>query len=849
MEKNIMIENTQEAIFWADAETGLLINCNKAAEDLLGKQKGGIVGHHQTTLHPPEKAEYYANFFKTHIERNGAVNEEAEVITASGKIKPICVTAVLISVDGRSVIQGIFRDITERKRMEGLLRASEARFRRLFESAKDGILILDAETGAITEVNPFLIDMLGYSHEDFRGKKLWEIGLFRDIETSKAAFKELQAKEYIRYEDLPLETRDGRHVDVEFVSNVYWVDQQKVIQCNIRDITERKKVARALQGALDYAENIVSTIREAVLVLSADLKIISANRTFYAVFKTTREETEGRFIYDLDNRQWDIPELRELLEKTLAESKSFNDFEVVCQGPVIGQRTMLLNARKIFREANKTEMILLAMEDITERKKADEEARKIKTSLEEGQAVAHLGSWSFHSATGAMVWSNEMYRIYGFDPAAPVGYEDIVECISAQDREEYKKKFKAILKDGIPYALDHQIITKSGLPRWVHLIVNARINEAGKIYQLYGTVLDVTERKMMEKALRESEERFKRISFHDNLTGLYNRTYFAEEMARLGGDLSRSAPISIISADIDGLKVVNDTLGHKAGDDLLIAASRIISSPFRKVDIIARIGGDEFCAVLPGADYQVALARKKEIAKAIVAYNEKNPAFPISISTGVATSQGGEGENIYDIYQRADEAMYENKMLQTGSSKGGTIDMLLSALAERDYIAQGHVDRLTKMAETAADNMNLSDNDKRNLILLAKVHDLGKVGIPDRILFKSGKLSEEEFAVMQTHSRIGYNIASRSKELFHIANLVLHHHEFWDGNGYADKLKGEQIPLECRIFSIMDAYDAMTNARPYHQGVSKEDAIEELKRCSGTQFEPGLVDQFVASLE
>ncbi len=131
--------------------------------------------------------------------------------------------------------------ITERKRVKETLEASEARYRRLFETAKDGILILDANTGKIIDANPFIEDMLGYSHEGLEGKTLWEIGSFRDIAASKAAFEELQSKEYIRYEDLPLENQNGQRRNVEFVSNVYKVDGTKFVQCNIRDVTERKR--------------------------------------------------------------------------------------------------------------------------------------------------------------------------------------------------------------------------------------------------------------------------------------------------------------------------------------------------------------------------------------------------------------------------------------------------------------------------------------------------------------------------------------------------------------------------------------------------------------------------------
>ncbi|MFC2149238.1 HD-GYP domain-containing protein [Candidatus Auribacterota bacterium] len=345
--------------------------------------------------------------------------------------------------------------------------------------------------------------------------------------------------------------------------------------------------------------------------------------------------------------------------------------------------------------------------------------------------------------------------------------------------------------------------------------------------------------------LQEREDHFKYMSFHDDLTGLYNRAYFAQEMARLGSDYLRSMPVTIFSIDIDGLKLVNDTLGHKAGDEVLIMAAKIISMPFRRIDMIARIGGDEFCIILPGTDRQVALAKKAEIVKLIDRHNDANPSAKMNMSIGVATSEAIEAESIYDVYRRADENMYEYKVIHTNSPKSGIVDMLLTALAERDYIAQGHSKRLTDLAGMMADNMDLSDDERRSLILLAKVHDLGKVGIPDKILFKPQKLSEEEHGKMKEHVQIGYNIASRSKELFYIADLVLHHHEFWDGNGYSGALKGEEIPLGCRIFSIMDAYDAMTSTRPYRDKISKKEALEELKKNSGTQFDPGLVDEFV----
>ncbi len=177
-----------------------------------------------------------------------------------------------------------FEDITDQKQTEEALKSSETRYRRLFETARDGILILDAGTGQISDVNPFLVEMLGYSHEDFLGKKLWEIGPFKNIEASKATFLELQSKGYVRYEDLPLETKDGRPIAVEFVSNVYLVNHKKVIQCNIRDITERKLLGEALQKSHNELEQRVEE-------RTAEL------RTALSEINTLKEQLEAENIY------------------------------------------------------------------------------------------------------------------------------------------------------------------------------------------------------------------------------------------------------------------------------------------------------------------------------------------------------------------------------------------------------------------------------------------------------------------------------------------------------------------------------------------------------------------------
>ena len=258
------------------------------------------------------------------------------------------------------------------------LKASETRYRRLFETAQDGILILDADTGQIDDVNPFLIDMLGYAYEDFQGKKLWEIGGFKDIQASKDAFTELQDRGYVRYDDLPLETKEGRNIRVEFVSNVYQVDHDKVIQCNIRDITNRKHAGIEAHEAATYAQAIIDTVREPLVVLDERLKVLSASRSFYDTFEVSPGETVGHFLYDLGDKQWDIPRLRKLLRDILKNTK-LDDYAVDHIFPTIGHKFMVLNARRIYKENVGTKMILLAIEDVTALRQRDEALKASET--------------------------------------------------------------------------------------------------------------------------------------------------------------------------------------------------------------------------------------------------------------------------------------------------------------------------------------------------------------------------------------------------------------------------------------------------------------------------------------
>lgn len=345
-----------------------------------------------------------------------------------------------------------------------------------------------------------------------------------------------------------------------------------------------------------------------------------------------------------------------------------------------------------------------------------------------------------------------------------------------------------------------------------------------------------------EEALDYSEERLYYLSYHDQLTGLYNRFFFEAKLRHLSQ--KPEYPVTIISADIDGLKLINDTIGQSAGNNLLKACANVISDALDGEGILARVGGDEFSVILPLVNREEGERVARQIRYQLYLYNQEHVNLPLSLSIGIATAENY-STTLKHLFKLADDQMLRDKLHRDNSARNGIVQSLIATLAERDFFTEGHSARLEKMCLKVGEKMGLSSRQLSDLALLAQVHDLGKVGIPDKILFKSGPLSEEEWQLMKEHSEKGYRIASSSTDMQDVAELILKHHENWDGSGYPLGLKGEEVPVECRIFAVVDAYDAMTNERPYKKPISHEEAIQELEACSGNQFDPGVVEIFV----
>ncbi len=430
-------------------------------------------------------------------------------------------------------------------------------------------------------------------------------------------------------------------------------------------------------------------------------------------------------------------------------------------------------------------------------------------------------------------------KLFGYKGEECIG-KDLDDIITKkQKRDSAKNATKELFIKGNANLEDIRY-TKEEKPIYVKIrAILMGVNE--KIIGGYGIYTDITE-------VYENKEKLEYMSYHDNLTGLHNRGYF-EDKIRNNFDTG-DFPISIIMADLNGLKLVNDTMGHHEGDKLLIKLAKIMKGSIRSEDVLARIGGDEFVILMPNTSSHEADKISKRIKDNINKYNnnEAKEDFTINVSLGSATAED-ESFDIREILKQADEIMYHDKLLNGFSVRSQILNVLLSALAEKDYVTQGHTKRVKDLCLRMGERLNLVDKEFSDLLLLAEMHDLGKVAIEDHILNKKGVLTEEEWIKMKQHCEKGYRIALSSPDLTSIADLILKHHERWDGKGYPLGLKKEEIPTLCRILSVVDAYDAMTSDRGYNKIKSKKEALTEIKNCAGKQFDPVMVEAFLDLFE
>lgn len=470
----------------------------------------------------------------------------------------------------------------------------------------------------------------------------------------------------------------------------------------------------------------------------------------------------------------------------------------------------------------------------------EEALKRTKETLRESEEhyrrifeTAEVGIWMIDAEKITIYTNRKIVQMLGYTPEEMKG-KSFIEFTDMEGSSliESKMQSRPLSLSG---QYDFKFRRKNGTDLWTIMSISPIIDKPRECNGALIMITDITERK-------KAEEQLKYMSFRDPLTGLYNRAYFEEGMRHI--ESYRFARVGIIMCDVDGLKLINDTLGHNAGDSILMAAADIIKECFRAGDVVARVGGDEFAVLLLNTERGVIETACHRMRQAISEYNSSHSELPLSLSIGFAVS-AGKSIPMNGLYKEADDNMYKEKQYRSQSARMAIVETLKKALEAKDFMTQGHMSRLRALTEAFTSAIKIPKHLATDLLLFAQFHDIGKVGIPDSILFKPAELTPEEYTEMKRHCEIGYRIAQSSPDLSPIADLILKHHEWWNGKGYPLGLKEEEIPFGCRVLAIADAYESMTSVRPYRKPMSHRVAIKELKKCAGIQFSPELVDKFV----
>jgi putative nucleotidyltransferase with HDIG domain/PAS domain S-box-containing protein len=634
---------------------------------------------------------------------------------------------------------------------------------------------------------------------------------------------------------------------------------------------------KVLRSALEVAENIVKTVREPMLVLDTELRVISASHSFCQTYKVTYEETVGQLIYDLGNRQWDIPKMRELLEHVLPTNTAFIDYEVEHNFESIGRRTMLLNAKKIYSGANKAEMILLAIEDITAHKRTEEllrlsnrflriANRHVELSPLLKEFVVEIQNFTGCAAVGLRILDekgNIPYKAYAgfsnifYESESPLSINsDQCMCINVikgvtDSKRSFYTKGGSFYMNGTTRFLSTVSEEEKGRTRNV-------CNQVG--YESVALIPIHTEGRIIG-LIHVADHR-------ENMVPLDVVDVLEKVAMQLGTAIQRVRTDEQIIQSKKDWQETFDTIPdlitiHDENFNILYAnktAKKVLNLPELETNNPVKCykyyhGLDSPPEGCPSCE---CLKTKKSAVSEMF-----EPHLNRSVEIRALPRFDGDGKLIRlvhvvrDITEREEDGKEIQKLLTDVSMANeeleglftNVVKTMVNALDAKSTWTKGHSDRVAQYAEMTAAKMGFSEEETKRLWLAGILHDIGKLGTYDKLLDKTGELTKEEFELVKKHPVQGGKIIEDIRQWRDIIPYIRHHHERLDGKGYPDSLKGEEIPIQARILHVVDSFDSMTSDRPYRQGQSIDYIISEFKKHSGTQFDSKVVEAFLEVLK
>jgi diguanylate cyclase (GGDEF)-like protein/PAS domain S-box-containing protein/putative nucleotidyltransferase with HDIG domain len=478
--------------------------------------------------------------------------------------------------------------------------------------------------------------------------------------------------------------------------------------------------------------------------------------------------------------------------------------------------------------------ILGAAQDNTDRHQTRQRLELSEKNLKLAQSIARIGSWELDLENDFIWASEEAFSIYELENKDGfIELSIIQKMVDQADRDKLDRAMKTLIYDNEKYDVTFVLHTNNGHEKYIRSKASLFTDVENRPIKIIGIIHDITD-------LKHKELELQFLSQHDYLTDLYNRRYYFQQFKKFNNQAY--FPLGVMMLDVNGLKIINDAFGHKVGDRALKLLANMLKFVFEEKDVISRIGGDEFTVLLPNSSEKELQAYKDQIVDIVKTLKVENIELSLSIGYEIRKTFI---EDIDEIQKQAENRMYRHKTTEGSSVRSKAINAILVTLTDKYETERQHSKQVSHLCKLIGKELNLDKDDLKELEQAGLFHDIGKISIPDSILNKPGRLTQEEFDIIKTHTEVGYQILRAADEFSDLAIHALHHHERWDGKGYPRGLKALEIPLYSRIICIVDAYEAMTADRPYRKKMSKAYAVSEIIKCSGSQFDPNIAKIFV----
>ncbi len=746
---------------------------------------------------------------------------------------------------GRGAVIRLDRYRRQQEQDQRELRSARDRFASVIKGSNLGTWEWNVVSGEV-QINDSWAALLGYTKEELEPVTLDTFKRLTEAEDFARSYGLLEQHFNGQLDfyscDVRMQHKDGHWVWILDRGQVItWDEQHKplVMTGTHADISKRVANAQALARSEEENRKIFESMNQGFAYCQIlldengvpnDYRILRVNQNFEAQTGLENKQSVGKRItelIDVVEPYWFEYNGKVALN---GESRTFEAFNA--------------GVNRLFRISSFSPehgYFAMIIDDITQQKETEAQLIYEKNLFETTLLSVGDGVISTDAQGNVQFMNKAAEALTGWEAEEARGrrFEEVFRILCGKNRQECANPVRQVLEQKKAIELDEDtiLIARDGFERYIDdsaaPILDAKMTITGVVL----VFRDNTEQRKKQREILS-------LSFTDPLTTLNNRRYYDQVKQEL--DTEPYYPLTLVVADVNGLKLTNDAFGHEAGDDLLRKVAEVMRKTCREDDIISRIGGDEFVLLLPQTDALHAQAIVKRLNTALE--KEHIKGIQVSVSFGYAVKDE-DGEHFDDTFKIAEDVMYQNKLASSLAFKKQVISSLLERLFSMDHTLEEHSRKVADLAASLARVLGYPEHEVQELYLAGFYHDLGKIAIDPAIIKKSSsEMTRSELLEFKRHAEIGYNILRSVGEYAPFSEAVLHHHERWDGNGYPQGLRHEAIPRQAQILAITNIYADLVGPRLHGEDMSKQEAIDSLREHKNTQFDPELVETFITKI-